>query len=435
MIAVIGAGLAGLTCAKVLHEAGVDYLLLDAAGEVGGRVRSDHAQGFILDHGFQVLLDSYPTLKRHADLAALKPRAFDSGAMLWDAGRFWKLRNPFRHPLSAPETAFAGAFGFADKARIAKLGLLVLTRSDDAILRGCGGEHDMETLAFVRELGLTPEFIERFLRPFFGGVFLDNRLETSAALFCYYLKMFLLGRALLPEEGIGALPRQLASGLKPDSLRLGTGVKKLVATSGQVSALTLETGETIAIEAAVLATDANAAQKLLGGDWTPPEFAPVWEVSFEAKESLYPDRLIVLPAGRKRLVRHFTQITNVAPTYSKTGNPLVVATILDSGGHSSAALAKLAKLEIAEVFPKASTALEVVEILRIDRAVLRQPPAFFHRPRLMSPFPNLLLAGDFTATSSIEASMASGEKAAEETLGRMGACLVRSGNLKLAAFR
>ena len=417
MIAVIGAGLAGLTCAKVLHEAGADYLLLDAAAEVGGRVRSDHVQGFILDHGFQVLLDSYPTLKRHADLAALKARAFDSGAILWDAGRFWKLRNPFRHPLSAPETAFAGAFGFADKARMARLGLWVLTRSDDTILRGCGGGHDMETIAFARKLGLTPELIERFLRPFFGGVFLDNRLETSASLFCYYLKMFLLGRALLPEEGIGALPRQLASGLRRNSLLLGTAVKKLVISSGRISGLVLESGETIPIQAVILATDANAARDLVEGDWTPPEFAPVWEVSFEAKESLYPDRLIVLPAGRKRLVRHFTQITNVAPTYSKTGNPLVVATILESAGHSSAALAKLAKLEIAEIFPRASTALEVVEILRIDRAVLRQPPAFFQRPRLTSPFPNLLLAGDFTATSSIEASMASGERAAKQTLG------------------
>jgi phytoene dehydrogenase-like protein len=245
---------------------------------------------------------------------------------------------------------------------------------------------------------------------------LDNHLATSAALFCYYLKMFLLGRAVLPEEGISALPRQLAGRLKPGSLRLGTGVKKLVLTGGRVSALTLESGENIPVHAAVLATDANAAGDLLGGNWTPPAFAPVWQVSFEAKESLYPDRLIVLPAGRRRLVRHFTQITNVAPSYSKTGNPLVVATILESAGQPTAALARLAKREIAEIYPQASTALEVVEILRIDRAVLRQPPSFFHRPRLTSPFPNLLLAGDHTATSSIEASMASGEHAAKRAL-------------------
>ncbi len=412
MIAVVGAGLAGLTCAKVLHDAGAEYLLLDSEEDVGGRVRSDRRQGFILDQGFQVLLDSYPTLRRHVDLAALKPRAFDSGALLWDDGQFWKVRNPFRHPLAVPSAAFGSAFCPADKARLAKLGLAVLAQADHALLRGCGGSHDMETLAFLKKQGLTPEIIERFLRPFFGGVFLDNRLETSAALFCYYLKKFLLGRALLPEEGIGALPRQLARGLKPESVRLGTPVKQLLSKNGRVTALQLDGGETIEVQTVVVATDAHTAKRLLGGDWSPPEFAPVWTVSFQTKESLYKDRLIVLPAGRKRLVRHFTQITNVAPSYSSTGSPLVVATILDCDGHSSAALAKLAHREIAEVFPKAETALELVEILRIDRAVLRQPPSFFHRPRLTSPYPNLLLAGDFTVTSSIEASMASGEKAA-----------------------
>lgn len=418
MIAVIGAGLAGLTCAKVLHEAGAEYCVLDSADEVGGRVRSDRQQGFILDRGFQVILDSYPTLRRHVDLTALNPRAFDSGALLWDAGQFWKLRHPFRHPLSAPETAFGSAFGVADKARLTKLALAVLAKSDSSLLRGCGGPYDMETLAFVRKQGLTPQFVERFLRPFFGGVFLDNRLETSASLFRYYLKKFLLGRALLPEEGIGALPRQLARGLRPGSLRLQTRVKSLVSKNGNVSAVMLEDGEKIEVASAVLATDVNSAKGLLVGvpsDFA-PDFAPVWAVSFRAKESLYDDRLIVLPAGRKRLVRHFTQITNVAPGYSADGYPLVVATILDAAGHSSAALANLAKLEIAEVFPKAATALEVVEILRIDRAVLRQPPGFFHRPRLQSPYPNLLLAGDHTATSSIEATMASGEDAAKRVL-------------------
>ncbi len=416
MIAVIGAGLAGLTCAKVLHEAGVEYCVLESGEDVGGRVRSDRQQGFILDRGFQVLLDSYPTLRRHIDLSALKPRAFDSGAFLWDAGKSWKLRNPIRHPLAAPQAAWGSAFSLADKARLSKIALTALAQSDGSLMRGCGGSHDMETFAFVRNQGLTPEFIERFLRPFFGGVFLDNRLETSASLFCYYLKKFLLGRALLPEEGIGALPRQLARGLKPESLRLQARVKSFTSKSGKVSSLLMEDGETIAVKSVVVATDAVSANRLLIGDWSPPDFAPVWTVSFRAKESLYKDRLIVLPAGRKRLVRHFTQITNVAPSYSSDRSPLVVATVLDADGHSSASLAQLAKQEIAEVFPKAASCLEVVEVLRIDRAVLRQPPAFFHRPRLQSPYPNLILAGDHTATSSIEASMASGEQAAKHAL-------------------
>ncbi|MEX1118121.1 MAG: NAD(P)/FAD-dependent oxidoreductase [Terrimicrobiaceae bacterium] len=420
MIAVIGAGLAGLTCGKVLHEAGADYCVLDSSDAVGGRVRSDRHHGMILDRGFQVLLDSYPTLRRHGNLKTLKLQPFDSGALLWDAGQFWKLRNPFRHPLSAPETAFGQAFPLADKVRLGKIALTALARSDQALLQACGGTHDEETLAFARKNGLSPELIERFLRPFFGGVFLDNRLETSAALFSYYLKKFLLGRALLPGEGIGALPRQLAASLRPGSLRLETRVKSLITRNGHVSGLMFEDGGKIDVASVVLATDAISAKRLVQGDSASadftPDFAPVWTVSFRAKESLYRDRLIVLPAGRKRLVRHFAQITNVAPGYSSDGSPLVVATILEPGGHASAALATLAKREIAEVFPDAAAGLDVVEILRIDRAVLRQPPDFFHRTRLTSPYPNLILAGDHTATSSIEAAMASGERAAKQAV-------------------
>ena len=54
-VIIIGAGLAGLSCARVLHQAGVPYVLLEASDGVGGRVRTDLVEGFRLDRGFQVL--------------------------------------------------------------------------------------------------------------------------------------------------------------------------------------------------------------------------------------------------------------------------------------------------------------------------------------------------------------------------------------------
>ena len=46
MILVVGAGLAGLTCARLLQRAGRDVLVLEASDGVGGRVRSDRVNGF-----------------------------------------------------------------------------------------------------------------------------------------------------------------------------------------------------------------------------------------------------------------------------------------------------------------------------------------------------------------------------------------------------
>jgi monoamine oxidase len=55
-VVVVGAGLAGLSCAKQLSGMGRRVILLEASDRVGGRVRTDVVDGLNLDHGFQVLL-------------------------------------------------------------------------------------------------------------------------------------------------------------------------------------------------------------------------------------------------------------------------------------------------------------------------------------------------------------------------------------------
>ena len=61
---VVGAGLAGLAAARTLHDGGRSVLVLEASDGVGGRVRSDRVDGFVLDRGFQILLRAYPELDR-----------------------------------------------------------------------------------------------------------------------------------------------------------------------------------------------------------------------------------------------------------------------------------------------------------------------------------------------------------------------------------
>ncbi|MEY4855257.1 MAG: hypothetical protein RLZZ97_87, partial [Gemmatimonadota bacterium] len=75
-IIIVGAGVAGLICAIEIHRAGRPILVLDAAPEVGGRVRSTTRDGLVFDHGFQVLFTAYPTLRRYLDLDALATRKF-----------------------------------------------------------------------------------------------------------------------------------------------------------------------------------------------------------------------------------------------------------------------------------------------------------------------------------------------------------------------
>ena len=63
-IHIIGAGISGLIAAKVLEEHGYHPTILEATKTIGGRVKSDIVEGYTLDHGFQVLLTSYPAAKK-----------------------------------------------------------------------------------------------------------------------------------------------------------------------------------------------------------------------------------------------------------------------------------------------------------------------------------------------------------------------------------
>ena len=63
-VAVVGAGLAGLTAAIFLERNGVEVCVYEASDRVGGRVTTDLVDGFRCDRGFQVINPSYSEIKR-----------------------------------------------------------------------------------------------------------------------------------------------------------------------------------------------------------------------------------------------------------------------------------------------------------------------------------------------------------------------------------
>ncbi|MBV9128381.1 MAG: FAD-dependent oxidoreductase [Verrucomicrobia bacterium] len=436
MTVIVGAGLAGLVCARLLAERGGarEFLLLEAEAEPGGRVRSQRtAEGYTLDRGFQVLLDSYPAVRRHLDLAALAPRYFGSGAILAEPGtaKRWLVSDPRRHPGDAWQTALTGAFPLADKARLLALVAQVLATPDDALLAETRSARDVSTAHFLWARGFSPAVIERFLRPFFGGVFLDDRLATSAGLFRYYLKKFSTGRALLPALGMGEIPRQLARDLPPGVLRLNCRVARIeTAASQRATAVVTESGERIPCDRLLLATDPPAAARLLGkleaSERAEREALGDLTLYFSSAAPLYPQPLLVLPAGRGRLVRDFAQVTNVAPEYAPPGRHLLSATVLDRPGAKHAfdlrdddALFAAAQREIAAVFPTADRLLEPLAVVRI-RYGQRPQPAGFARDLTAAPAPthlaNVWRLGDGTTANSIQTAMTSGEQTAKAFL-------------------
>ena len=121
-VAIVGAGLAGLSCAVMLERAGLSVRLLEAEDAPGGRIRTDQVEGFRLDRGFQILLTGYPELAHHFDMKALRLRRFAHGALVRHGGRFHHFSDPFRGSLgTALSIAVDPVVSFGDKLRIARL--------------------------------------------------------------------------------------------------------------------------------------------------------------------------------------------------------------------------------------------------------------------------------------------------------------------------
>ena len=123
---VVGAGLSGLACAQTLLQASKSVLVLESSDTPGGRVATDTIEGFQIDRGFQVYLDSYAEGQRFLDYASLNFGAFEPGAFVVHSGRLFPVSDPWRRPFAAIRSVLSGAVGVTDGLRIARLRSQVL---------------------------------------------------------------------------------------------------------------------------------------------------------------------------------------------------------------------------------------------------------------------------------------------------------------------
>lgn len=411
-VLIVGAGLAGLTCARHLHRAGVAPLILDAADDVGGRVRTDAADGFLFDRGFQVLLTAYPETQAQLDYDALELGAYYDGALVRFDGRFHRLADPFRHPLDTPGTILSPIGTFADKLRIAKV-------------RGSvnGGElgtlferEELTTETALRErYRFSDKMIDRFFRPFFGGIFFDRNLQASSRMFEFVFRMFSKGRAALPQAGIQALPRQVAEDLPPDSIRLNTGVTAVTPTH-----VTLASGETLAAEAVVVATEAPAANRLLG-QIGPTAYRSTTCFYYAADASPLDDPILVLNGDGEGPINNLSVLSDVAPGYAPEGQALISVVVLGLPDVPDEQLEARVRRQLADWHGPEVGAWRHLRTVRVRYALPEQAPPYLSPPeKPVTREPGLYVCGDHRETASLHGAMRSGRRAAEALLADRG---------------
>lgn len=407
-VVIVGAGLAGLTCARALQARGADCVVLEAADAPGGRVRTDEVDGFRLDRGFQVLLTAYPAARRWLDYPALRLGEFVSGARVATPDGPGQVGDPWREPGKLWDTLRAPVGAVGDKLRIGALRLAATQGREDAVWERGAGRSTAEELA---ERGFSGEMIERFLRPWLGGIFLERELSTPAAMMFFVYRMFAEGRAALPAGGMRSIPEQLAAGLRPGTLRLGARV-----TAVERGAAMLADGESVAGREVVIATEADTATSLLPEAGRPPGWRSTTCVYWAAPESpLRGEPVLWLNGTGRGRINHLVVPSDVAEGYAPAGEALVSATLLGVAEQDDVALDRELRGELVEHFGDGVREWRVLAVRRVRRALpILAAPGAGEQVRALRP--GIWLCGDHRASASIQGAMAGGEKLAAALL-------------------
>jgi phytoene dehydrogenase-like protein len=423
---VVGAGLAGLSCALSLEAAGLSVNLLEASDAPGGRVRTDLVEGFRLDRGFQVMLTAYPEAKRLLDYGALRLEKFDSGALVWHGGKFHRFVDPFRNPMGSARFLFDPIVSVSDKLQVARLRTRVRRGSCEEIF----ARTEKTTRDYLQAFPFSAGIIEKFFEPFFAGVFLERDLVTSSRFFEFLFRLFSLGDTAVPESGMQQIPLQLAAKLRSGTLQTGARVSK-VTRDTRTFQLELGSREQQQARAVVVAVAGNDGNRLLAGvgGWSIPEVR-AWNKTtafyYAAQHAPVAEPIIMLNGEGRSAgpVNHVAVMSAVSPRYAPPGAHLVVANVIGDAPAEDAALMRLdqaVRQHVGKWFGPAVDSWKMLGAYTLARALPQQRHAEWEQaPVRVGGTGGVYMCGDYRETASIQGALASGRRAAEAVIKDLG---------------
>jgi len=408
-VAVVGAGLAGLTCARALHERGLDVRVLEAGPEVGGRVRSERVAGFTLDRGFQVVNPAYPALREVVDVAALRLQPFLPGVAVRRDDGLAVLADPRRAPHRLRETLGSGYLRVGELAALARWAAPAL-----GPVRALEQGPDTTLAESLTAAGVDGRLRYEVLEPFLAGVVGDESGSTSAAFVRLVVRSMLRGTPGLPVGGAGALPALLAAPLP--HVATGVRVTGVGAVPGGRS-VRLDDGE-VRARAVVVATDPATAAALTGIAAPPMRgLTTTWW----AAEGIARVDAVVVDGRRRGPVVDAALVSAAAPSYAPAGAQLVQATcVLPSGPWDAAArpdpaLVRRQAGEMLGADPRGWRELATYEVAGALPAT--PPPLQVRRPVDLGE--GLYVCGDHRDTPSQQGAVVSGRRAARAVARRL----------------
>ncbi len=398
-IHIIGAGVSGLIAAIVLEQNGFYPTVIEATNRVGGRVKTDIIDGYQLDHGFQVLLTAYPAAIKYLDFEALDLQKFLPGAAIFKNGKQITIGDPLRDTSLLLPTLFSGIGTFSDKLKILKLNNRLKKKKLSSIF----SDKEQSTLSYLRDLGFSSKMIDDFFTPFFSGIFLENKLDTSSRMFEFVYKMFGEGYATLPKAGIEAIPKQLLQNLKNTTFKFETKVASV--KDGEII---LADHTKLESHFTIVAADAShliSNLKNQSTDWKSCD-----TLYFETESRVIRKPLIGLIPKKGALINNIFYHTSL-DTNTSPNKELLSVTVIDNQNLTNEVLIERVKRELKEQCGIDSC--KIIKQYHIPMALPKLDDLHYE----MSPSETrlttrLFLAGDTQLNGSLNAAMISGERAA-----------------------
>jgi phytoene dehydrogenase-like protein len=389
-VVVVGAGLTGLTACLELERLGHRVTLLEASDRIGGKLRTEITSGFRLDVGFQVYFPGYETASAYLDHDSLDLQYWPNGARVWHQGKWCTI--DAAKPIA---TGMSPLFGLADKLRTLRLKAFAKNLTD----RERRSFDDVSAARFLDDFGFSTEYVDRFARPFFGGIFLDRSLSVSAAQFLFVWKSVSIAGAAVPREGMEAIPKQIAKRLRSTRIHTQSSVRGFA--KGE---LHLVGGDRIESDAYVFATGFDAPEWLIPNA-KKREALPSKCFHFRLDRCLETKGYLCLNSHPESIVNEVAPVSEVSAGTAPNGGFVVSVTTLET----SATEDEIRK-ELNQKFkPQEGTCLDLIRVDCIQRAQVTQRPGFLsRRPRYETIHPQAFWASDVHTNSSIDGAMSAG---------------------------
>tara|TARA_B110000444_G_scaffold237841_1_gene250912 strand:+ start:393 stop:1592 length:1200 start_codon:yes stop_codon:yes gene_type:complete len=389
---IIGAGLAGLACAKILHDSKRDYILIEKENEVGGRVKSLLMGDYIFDVGFQVYNTNYRSASKILDLDRLDLKYFKPGAYIYSNNKFNRISDPMRD-----FSDIKNALLFKDATLLDKIKTLWLKVKLYGDPNRFFDDDDMTTYQYLTNFGFSDNYIKKFFKPFFGGIFLERELETSSNFFKFVFSNLSYGNVSIPLKGMGEIPNQIFKSLNPGSTFLGTEVKNI-----ENKIVSTNSGLNIQSKNIVIANDSQFDI----------EYNSVNCFYFSTSNDIVGDGYIHLFPGNS-IINNIVNLTAISKRYSPEDKNLLSITMIDDLS-PDVDIINILKNELSNIYHIDKNKFRYEKSFSIPKAQVTQKKNYFKNRE--SKDDDFIYAGDYLTNSSIDGAIKSGLDAARQIL-------------------